>query len=196
MDFKTPFLNNREIEAEVEKFRKIFWGEYVPVDVERIIDLKLEMDIVPVPHFRNLCDTDALITSGWVMIYIDKNVYLDDRYRNRLRFSLAHELGHFVLHKGIYNNFKIKEITDFYIFFKQLSPKQYGYFETQANKFANYLLVPREILAVKKKKELRKVSELERVDRNTLNSYLSIPLSKIFGVSEKVIEIALNEINE
>ena len=121
MDFRIPFLNNREIDVSVEKFRKRFWGESIPVDIERIIDIELKIDIVPVPGFHNLCDTDALITSGWDMIYIDKDVYLNDRYQNRLRFSLAHELGLFVLHKDIFNNFGIEEITDFYNFFKKVS---------------------------------------------------------------------------
>jgi len=35
---------------------------------------------------------------------------------------------------------------------------------------------------------------MERIDEKTLNSYLSIPISKDFGVSEEVIEIALNEL--
>lgn len=89
-------------------------------------------------------------------------------------------------------------MTIFYKLISRIGQEQYGYLETQANKFANYLLVPRNILIVEKRKEAKKIevkSSLKRIDVKTLNSYLAIPLSKVFGVSESVVEIALNEVN-
>jgi Zn-dependent peptidase ImmA (M78 family) len=143
-----------------------------------------------------LCDTDALIISDWNSIYVDYDKYLDNRYKNRLRFSFAHEIGHFILHKNIYNGFRIKNLTNFYKLIKQISQEQYGYFETQANKFANHLLVPRNKLILEKEKTIEKNKQygLKEMDIKTLNLYLAIPISKIFGVSEKVIEIALSDI--
>jgi len=199
MDFKkikVPFLNNQKIKEEADAFREKFWNNYVPVDIENIIELKLKFDIIPVPGFQNLCGTDALISSNWQAIYVDNDAYSDERYQNRLRFSLAHEIGHFILHKNIYSSFAIKEISDFYKLFKDIPQEQYGYLETQANKFANYLLVQRKILFAERNKALQAISdhrELEKLDKGTLNSYLAIPISKVFGVSEKVVEIALNE---
>ena len=201
MDFKkikVPFLSNREIEHESDTFRKKFWGNSIPVNIENIIELKLSFDIIPVPGFQNLWGTDALVSSNWQAIYVDKNAYLDERYQNRLRFSLAHEIGHFVLHRSLYNALAIKDISDFYDLFKHIPQEQYSYLETQANKFANYLLVPRNVLASSRDKALKAVVEhkqLEKLDKGTLNSYLAIPMSKLFGVSEKVVEIALNEID-
>jgi len=195
-EYSIPFLSNEDIKERARKFKEKFWGDNVPIDIERIIDLSLEMDIVPVPGLQKLCGADALITSSWMLIYIDREAYLDERYQNRLRFSLAHEIGHFVLHRDIYKGFHIEEFSDFYAFLKHISARQYGYLETQANKFASYLLVPRGILAVEKKKQLNRARELKTIDSGTLNAYLAIPLSKVFGVSEKVIEIALNELNK
>ncbi|MBU2544944.1 ImmA/IrrE family metallo-endopeptidase [Patescibacteria group bacterium] len=121
---------------------------------------------------------------------------MDDRYQNRLRFSFAHEIGHFILHKNIYENFNIKTFKDFYDFLtNNISQDQYSYFETQANKFANHLLVPREVLKEQREKEIEKQKDIPKnISNKTLNSYLAIPLSKKFGVSEKVIEIALGEL--
>lgn len=68
--------------------------------------------------------------------------------------------------------------------------------EAQANKFANLLLVPRDILVKEKEKIMKSVKNLfdiNSVDSNTLNSYISRPLSNIFGVSDTTIEIALNQ---
>lgn len=202
MDYKNiviPFLDNATIKNKADVFRSKFWNGSLPIDIERIIDLKLRIDIITVSRLHDYCDTDALISSDWNSIYVDSNKFLDERYQNRLRFSFAHEIGHFVLHKDIYKNFKIKNEKDFYRLIKEIPQSQYGYLETQANKFANYLLIPREKLIKEKKKientiEFKKIIKFGKVDQKTINSYISIPLSKIFAVSEDAVEIALNDI--
>ena len=195
---KVPFLRNIQIKSKAEFFRKKFWNNSIPVDIEYIADVKLKLDIVPVKSLQEQCDTDALISSNWHLVYIDHDRYLDNRYQNRLRFSLAHEIGHFVLHKGIYNGFKIKDSKDLRRLLEQIPQEQYGYLEVQANKFANYLLVPRDKLIIEQDKVLKKYKSLietKGMDKKALNSYFAISISKIFGVSENVIEIALNELD-
>lgn len=189
-----PFLCNLEIKNKADLFRKRFWNDSIPIDMENIIELKLKIEIVPIKRLQAFFGIDALITSNWQSVYIDYDRYMDERYQNRLRFSLAHEIGHFVLHKGIYSSLNIKNLENFYRFFRDVPQKQYEHFEIQSNKFANYFLVPREKLSVERDK-LVKLNNLEAIDRNTLNSYLAVPLSKKFGVSEQVAEIALSEIN-
>lgn len=203
MDYRKiriPFLNNSEIRKRADSFRSKFWDKSVPVNIEEIVDLKLKINLVPIPGLQRLCDTDALITSNWRLIYIDKDRYIDERFQNRLRFSLAHEIGHFVLHKNIYNSFKIKTFEDFYRLIDQIPQEQYNYLESQANKFANYLLVARDRLIIAKNKVLKVMKDksvpIERMDKSTINSYISIPISKIFGVSEDVIQIALSDLDK
>lgn len=200
MNYKSivvPFLNNSKIKDNANLFRIKFWDNSIPVDTEEIIDLKLKLDIIPKKELQKLYDTDALITSNWSAVYVDYDKYLDERYKNRLRFSFAHELGHFILHKNIYNSFCIKNLEDFYKLIEKIPQQQYGYLEAQANKFANYLLVPRNKLIKERNKAIKenKLYNLKNIDIKTLNSYLAIPISKIFGVSEEVIEIALSDIN-
>ncbi|MFA5249034.1 MAG: ImmA/IrrE family metallo-endopeptidase [Candidatus Paceibacterota bacterium] len=157
--------------------------------------MKLELNIIPINGLQGLCDTDALITSDWSSIYVDHGRYWDERYKNRLRFSLAHEIGHFVLHKQVYNDFEIESVEHFYEFMEKIPGDKYGYLETQANKFANYLLVPRkELFAEKEKIIKRKRKALEGISEKMVNSYIAIPIAEIFGVSENVAEIALNDI--
>lgn len=191
-----PYLNNVTIEERVEIFRKEFWNNTIPVEIEEIIELKLNISLAPIPGFLKLTNIDALITSDWKCIYVDYNEYLDERRCNRLRFSLAHEIGHYVIHKQIYNNFGIKTLEDYYKLYKEIPVRQYGYLEGQANKFASYLLVPRKVLAIEMEKELKRKNDprLKKIDRQKLNSYLAIPLSKIFKVSEEAIRIALWDI--
>jgi len=192
-----PYLSSVEVKEKADWFRVKFWNNKIPVDIERIIDVKLKINIISIPGFLRLANTDTLITSDWKSIYVDKDEYLDERRHNRLRFSLTHEVGHFVLHKKIYNNFKIKNLTDYYKLNKDIPQRQYSYLETQANKFANYLLIPRDILIREREKELKKKKSpawFKKIDTKTLNSYLAIPLSKIFGVSDEVVAIALNDL--
>ncbi|MBM3257978.1 MAG: ImmA/IrrE family metallo-endopeptidase [Candidatus Nealsonbacteria bacterium] len=191
-----PYLNNIAIEKSVEIFRKNFWKDAIPVEIEDIIELKLKIRLVPIPGFLKLTNMDALITSDWKCVYVDNNEYLDDCRYNRLRFSLAHEIGHYVMHKQIYNNFGIKTINDYYKFYRDIPSQQYSYLECQANKFASYLLIPRKVLALEMEKELKSKNDprLKKIDRQILNSYLAKPLSKIFKVSEKALTIALEDI--
>ena len=190
-----PYLKSGIIEERVELFRRNFWSNEIPVEIEDIIELKLNIDIFPIIDFLKLTNMDALITSDWKYIYVDKDEYLDDRRYNRLRFSLAHEIGHFILHKRIYDNFGIKTQEDYYKLYRDIPELQYRYLEGQANKFASYLLIPRRVLAIKAEEELKNnPSWLRKMDRIKLNSYLAIPLSKIFKVSEEAIRIALGDL--
>ena len=197
-NFKAPSLGKNDIKIKSELFRKKFWGNSIPIDIEKIIELKLEIDIIPIPDLMDFCNTDAFMTSNWRSIYVDKKKYEDERYLNRLRFSYAHEIGHFVLHKDLYKSFGIKKIEDFYKFIEGVSQEQYGYIESQANKFANYLLIPRDTLLEEKNKLLLEIKEKTKnikINSDIINSYLSIPLAKKFCVSEDAMEIALNDIS-
>ena len=188
-DIKIPFINGEKIKRKADLFREKFWDDSVPVDIEKIIDIKLEIDIIPLPNLG-----DAFISSDWKSIYVDQNKYLNG-IQNRLRFSLAHEIGHFILHKDIYNSFKITSLEKFYQFIDKIPGEQYGFLETQANIFANFLLVPRNKLIIEKKKKLKDLEKaVSNIDKELLHSYLAEPISKTFGVSSKVVEIALNEL--
>jgi Zn-dependent peptidase ImmA (M78 family) len=191
-----PYLNNVTIGEKVEIFRKNFGSDAIPIEIEDIIELKLNIEVIPVPGFLKLTNMDALITSNWKSVYVDYNEYLDDRRYNRLRFSLAHEIGHFVMHKEVYSNFWIKSLEDYHKLYKDIPKRQYWYLECQANKFASYFLVPRKILAIEMEKELKNKNDprLKKIDRLILNSYLAKPLSKVFEVSEEAVGHALNDL--
>lgn len=192
-----PYLGNQDIGERVERFRENFWDNKIPVDIEYIIEIKLKISIAPIPNFLKIVGTDALITSNWQTLYVDNDEYMDERRHNRLRFSLAHEIGHFVLHREIYNSFNVKKFYDYYKLNKDIPYEQYGYLETQANKFASYLLVPRKILKIEREKVLEKIKEdYKKINVEMLNSYLAIPLSGVFKVSEDVVAIALNDLNK
>lgn len=66
--------------------------------------MQLRLDVIPFPDLLKKYSVDAAIVPDFSGIYVDKEsyVYLEgqpiSRF-NRLRFSLAHELGHIVMHR-------------------------------------------------------------------------------------------------
>jgi Zn-dependent peptidase ImmA (M78 family) len=194
---KVPYINNADISRKAERYRRTYWDDSVPVEIEDIIEFKLKIYITTIKGLVSKCDIDALIRSDWKEIFIDYDRFLDERQKNRLRFSLAHEIGHYVLHQELYKSFDISSVDDFKNFYDRILPEQYGYIETQANKFANYLLVPRQVLRLEADKALKTAVKdfnlnIREIDKNTLYAYLAVPLAEIFGVSDDVIQIALS----
>lgn len=190
-----PFIGNKEIKLKVDNLRKRLWGDKIPVDIESIIEIKLKILITPVPGFLKQFGVDALITSKFSEIYVDKDCYENES--NRCRFSLAHELGHYTLHESYYKSLNLIS-TDDILSYYNLDDYNRSNLETQANKFANYFLVPREKLNQAKVNILRRIRnsyDISSVDEKTLNSYLANYISPKFSVSAETAEIALNDLN-
>jgi len=64
-----PYIGNLVIKNKADLFRVKYWDKILPVDIEKIIDIGLGVNITPVPHLEKLCNTDALITSDWKSLY-------------------------------------------------------------------------------------------------------------------------------
>ncbi|MFA5777440.1 MAG: ImmA/IrrE family metallo-endopeptidase [Parcubacteria group bacterium] len=191
-----PFVGNSLIKSKADGFRLKFWGNKIPVEIEEIVEIKLKIKIIPIPNLMSQCGVDAQITSDFTSIYVDLKNYENDT--NRFRFSLAHELGHYVLHKNFYDDLNIASLSDVFNFINEIDTKEYSNLETQANKFGNYFLLPREELSKAREiiiKEVSKKYEVKDIDEKTLNSYLSGYMSPQFMVSSNAVEIALNDLN-
>lgn len=198
---KVNYLPTKSIKKVADEFRARFSEPgQIPLDIEKIIEFKLGIKIIPVPNLRSLCDIDAFISSDMKHIFVDQDTYDDDRRQNRIRMSLAHEVAHYVLHKGIYEDLEINGIEDYYAFNQAKNEgtcKFHEYAESQARIFANMLLIPREELSERKISLMKQYQEynLEEItDTEALNDFLAIPLSKEFSVSESAMNIALSNL--
>jgi len=195
-----PYLSDEKIEKIANSFRIKFSDNSIPVKMEDAIELKLRMCIVPSPGLKYLQGIDMLITSDFKSIYVDENNYSDETQKNRLRFSYAHEIGHFVLHKDVYKKFEIKDWEDLYnIQEKESYQKNIKRIDKQADIFAGYLLIPEERLEIEKNQILESLdtkllSKIESVSKETLNQLLASQLSIIFGVSQMAMFIALEKL--
>lgn len=190
--FKAPRLQQEEVWDRAERIRKEHWPSgQVPVDVE-IILYKIGLKLEPISSLKSDIDVDALLSGDLTRIIVDAEEYMDDRMQNRMRFSIAHELGHFVLHKKLYENIKITSVEKWISFVKSIPEFQYGYIEQQAYEFAGRLLVPLDRLKQEVKQAIIKAKAAGFIDwehsGDVAREYMARSICRIFGVSSLVIE--------
>lgn len=112
----------------------------IPIPIEYIIEYHLRLDIVPMPNLQRDFDIDGYTSIDLTTIYVDEFVYENRFYR--YRFTLAHEIGHVVLHKRYFKQIQFKSIVDWKNFIKQLDRDDRSKLEFQGYAFGGLLLAP------------------------------------------------------
>ncbi|MBR6505803.1 ImmA/IrrE family metallo-endopeptidase [Candidatus Saccharibacteria bacterium] len=151
------------------------------VDIEVLCD-KLNINMLPVPNLSKKFYVDAFISADFKTIFVDEHEYASESAR--YRFSVAHELGHFVLHRQYYPD----EIGGLADWFSVSGDLMSDWAENQANCFAGNLLVPEDKL-------VQVLNDL--FDGSFVRNYWNASpmeietifagVGKKFGVSEQVI---------
>lgn len=112
----------------------------IPVPVEDIIDLGFKIDVVSATGLEERFGIDAFITGNLKEIHVEDMVYRTQSYR--LRFSLAHELGHLILHPAIYRQLAFKTKEEWWAAMSELGKTKYDLLEGQAHAFGRRLVCP------------------------------------------------------
>jgi Zn-dependent peptidase ImmA (M78 family) len=131
----------------------------------------------------------------------DTNPYVLLNYHENLNgaFTLAHELGHRVLHRDIFGAMEFDSTEDWKLQITQFPEREYGFLEYQANMFANCLLVPSDEL------DQRFDQAVEQIKAAGLNpadypdeclDSICTALGKQFEVSRNVIQNRLTNKRE
>lgn len=101
--FKAPVILYSEIRKQADRFRSLHWyGMALPINILEIVEFSLKLDIVPLKGLQRVGDVETFLFGNCKAIAVDEDKYMDDRQINRLNFSVAHEVGHLVLHKNLY----------------------------------------------------------------------------------------------
>jgi len=105
-----------------------------------------------------------------------------------LRFSFAHELGHFVLHRQEIEERRFGTVEEFKHW--AAAPSEYGSAEYQANEFAGRFLVPREILLSEYDQACKNLASAEAGWREIegAREFIAKKIAPRFGVNHQVIE--------
>ena len=162
-------LEIRKIRETVEALLKQNRIHKPPVPVERIA-ASLGLDVRSAPLDGDL---SGVLVRNEGEVYIGVNSL---HHRNRRRFTIAHELGHFALHSGI----RMHVDRDFRVNWRDDdSSKAVDPEEMEANRFAAELLMPTNFL-------LKDIEELKRLDRGTVDL-----LARRYRVSPQAMRIRL-----
>ena len=150
-------------EAALEFLRRYHPDDTLPVPIEDIIEFDLRLDIIPVPNLHKNHDIDGALSQDFTQIYVDD--YAFENWPTRHRFTLAHEIGHYVLHRTDLENGEIETFEDWLTYAKAVAGIG-NWFETQAHSFAGYLLMPSHHLEAQFNKFLPEVEKMIQSAKN------------------------------
>ncbi|MFY4757621.1 ImmA/IrrE family metallo-endopeptidase [Aliarcobacter butzleri] len=158
----------------------------IPVDIEGIINF-LSIEIKNKPDFRKIKVTGNItVKNGIPSIWINP---MQNKMIERKRFTLAHELGHYVLHIAPTNKLN-DEIDDEKIVYNR--DDNWDKIEMQANNFSAQLLMPSNLLSEEVEKiiiEYQKTTN-ERIEKDIIIE----KLAKKFQVSLSAMEFRLSSL--
>ena len=151
------------------------------LDSKNLFDAPVDLDTLAKKLGIKVEDEDLedevsgfLVTkNGRSTVVLNKN-----HHPNRKRFTLAHEIGHFTLHKGVDEVFLDANLT---YFRSKDYPEADSNIEREANRFAAELLMPKKII-----KSLISENEIDISDEIDFAN-----LAKVLKVSERALAIRL-----
>jgi Zn-dependent peptidase ImmA (M78 family) len=193
-EFRCKWIDKKELWSIADDVRKTHWPEgTLPVDIEKIVEFRLKLLPEPKRGLFSSTDMDAYLKMDLTAIVVDYDFYMNDKYATRIRFSFAHELGHFFLHKGVFAAFDLVDPAAWKNFILNVPENEYSNFEWQANEFAGRLLVPHSALgtAIEQAANIIKKNNLADYlenDPDAVLSSISPMICKPFGVSADVIK--------
>src|SRR5215207_2549140 len=231
MGLKVPYLPDAEIEASANTLlTRHSRAEAVqvcpPIDLDDLlVHLGLRLDLNDLKAMLGIPDALGALWVNERHIYIDQTLDPDERpgALGRFRFTLAHEIGHWSLHRSL---FLLKDLQDD-LFQKSPGPsivcrtsQKREPIERQADAFAAALLMPKPAVAAFWQRlmgpERLKVSELKgragpflmaaallgrgcasrdaRSQQNAVIEFFIRPLAEAFEVSPAAMRIRLEQL--
>jgi len=197
MTFKAPYLTYRDVGKYAEDFlTKYHPALELPIPIEWIIEFNLGLNIVPIPYLYKTFKQSGFLSANRKIIFIDEYQY--DNFVEKYRFTLAHEIGHFVMHESMSEGLSFDSVQEYIEFMHLLPQSELYWYETQSDWFAEQLLVPTT--------QLEKFCiDLLESNRNQFSeiqslsyefwSYASNELSDYFEVNPIVIDIRIQREN-
>lgn len=129
-------------------------------------------------------------------IYIDEVQY--NQFNEKYRYTLAHELGHYILHKSCYADLVFQSIEDYIRWRISMPAEEISWFETQGEWFASQLLVPTpqliEVCKATITKHQQAFKKLPTIP-DDIWSYIAIEVADYFEVNPPVVENRIKKEN-
>lgn len=187
---------SQEIEVRVAKILSEAYpaGINTPIDIDWLAESnELVDDIVSAELLEDKFEAAALLTSkpnGHFDILVDEDTL--NLQRARANFSIAHELGHIVLHAPVCGGCHTIEDS---IALRNRITRAYSFIERNANYFAGAILMPRRTLPGHTAKLYEGLVSMYGYDVNLIPSKLCSRLAERYCVNPQPMEIRLKELN-
>lgn len=189
MGIEVPFLTYEAIKSRAEKFLSEYHPEgNIPVPIEEIIELGLELDIFPIPNLQNVLDTVGCSAYRISTIFVDQFVF--ENRINRYRFTLAHEMAHFIIHETVLKECGAESSEEVMEFIRSIPEGSHSRMEYQAYAFAGLVLVPTQNLELAIFEAVSKLPTNFKLTRYVpeILEYISKFIGDKFQVSADVIK--------
>jgi len=112
----------------------------IPVPIEEIVEFKLGLNIIPFPDLSKRFDVDGFLTFVPDSIYVDQGQL--ETQETRYRFTLAHEVGHWILHRDLYADAEVHNLEGYFKAYGELDDDALKDFEFQARNLGGRILLP------------------------------------------------------
>lgn len=196
---RLPYLSNILIRQEATNFlAQHHPSGTLPVPIEDIIEVRLRLEIIPVRGLKDRFDMDGFVSVDMTTITVDEQQW--ERYPNRYRFTLAHELGHWQLHGDFIRQLAADDVANWKQALLDVTGAEDTRLEVQASLFAGNLLVPAVSLISEfenvRQQMVRRGLDWESAVASSpevLTEAMSKPLARTFQVSEGVITRRIHE---
>lgn len=197
LNLPPTFIRAEEIEQKASAFlAKHHPSLEIPVPVEQILEIQLKFRVVPIPGLMKNLQLDGWFILEKKELFIDHDLYMEDS-NARARFTIAHELGHYHLHKEIFRKIEFKSIEEWKHFYS--NEVNFSPYETQANMFASMILMPAKALSKEykriKTKNIKENQKISQIPDETLLGYFARELARKFDVSEDAMKYRLANLN-
>ena len=183
-----------ELRGKYETLRE----DRTPIDVFTFFEIDLGLDPIPFDDLTAKYRVEAAIKADFTGIYLDAEQYSlmekgPDWKLNRLRFSVAHELGHYFLHRDLPQKENFASLPDFARWNENYGGRKYTV-EQEANEFAGRLLVPEARLNAAFDEFAPEAEKLlpNFVVSGPLRDKFAEKIAPRFGVNSQVITIRLD----
>ena len=185
-----PVYSYEDLRKKADEFlREHHPSGNIPIPIEEIVEFDFKINIVPVLGLQREFEVEGFTSGDLKNIYVDEHVYTDRI--TRYRFTLAHEIGHIVLHRHLYDRHKFRSTTGWKEFINSLTEEEHSWLEYQGYAFAGLVLVPGEELAKSTAEWTKKIKDKGiSMEKNWDFAWdlITEHVAKVFLVSPDVVE--------
>lgn len=198
-----PYVSPASIRATARKILDETGYKLGPVDLLAICE-KMKLDLCFEP--RAVTDEDGAVVLGSAFFDLNRIEIYPQESPNRRRFTIAHEIGHFVLGHGRHLRSETVIKEDLLSDVQEPNGFNYARLESQANLFASELILPDHVFRHAADIRCQSLGMRSNVGENKyiyvddqrdnylLYGQLLTDLSAFFGASKQAIEIRLKKL--